>query len=79
MSDAMIPLNKNILIEPITKDRKFELTDKEVPQTGKVLATDSDLVKVGQVVLYKRWNKQDVPDSKLILIEEKDILLRYEK
>jgi co-chaperonin GroES (HSP10) len=76
----MIPLNKNILIEPIPKSSSaIELTDKQVPTIGTVKATDSELVNIGDKVLYKRWNKQDVPESKLVLIEEKDILLRYEE
>lgn len=77
------PLFNNILIKPLEAETTTAggiiLPDSAVekPQTGEVMAIgDTDKLKVGNKVLYKKWGGSivKVEREEWMLIEDKDIL-----
>jgi chaperonin GroES len=86
------PLSDNILIAPLEAEHKTASgilipdTAKEKPQEGKVVAVGPGRVeegklmplsvKVGDIVLYKKWGGNDVKvDGKeMLIVKEEDIL-----
>lgn len=86
------PLFDNVLIEPTDAEEKTASgillpdTAKEKPQTGKVVAVGNGkekdgktvpvVVKVGDVVLYKKWggNEVKLEGKEYTLVGQEDIL-----
>lgn len=86
------PLYDNVLIEPLQKDEVtasgIVLPDsaKEKPQEGKIIAVGEGKieegklvpipVKVGEVVVYKKWggNEVKVDGKELLLVRAEDLL-----
>ncbi|HSD99076.1 MAG TPA: co-chaperone GroES [Patescibacteria group bacterium] len=86
------PLFDNVLIEPTEAEERTASgillpdTAKEKPQTGKVVAVGEGkekdgkmvpvVVKVGDVVLYKKWggNEVKLEGKEYTLVSQEDIL-----
>jgi len=86
------PLFNNVLLEPLEGEEKTQSgiiipdTAKEKPQKGKVISTgpgrqeDGQLiavaVKVGDIVMYKKWGGTEVKieGKEYLIVEDKDIL-----
>ena len=90
-------LADNVLIEPLEKETTTASgivipdTAKEKPQKGKVKSVGPGKlfegkrlpleVKVGDVVIYRKWGGNDVKvdDKEMMVIKEEDILAVIEK
>ncbi len=86
MSTKIIPLGKNVLIKPVEVATKTEsgifipdTASVEKTQQGKVEAVgDSDKIKVkkGQVVIYKKYEGEEIKidDKEYIIVKIYDII-----
>ena len=81
------PINKNILLEEIGGEEKTSaggivLIEKKLKTTreGKVLATDSTLVAVGNKVIFSVYGPQEImwEGRKYYIVKEVDLLVIVE-
>ena len=73
---CMKPVNKHVLVTPVTGPEKHKSglylpteSKSKVPM-GEVVATDTDIVKVGETIYYRKWTEID----ELHLVEAEDVL-----
>ena len=82
MATTIKPLYDRVLVKRLENEQMsaggiiIPDSAKDKPSKGKVIATASKMVKVGESVIYKKWggNEVELEGKDVLIIEDKDIL-----
>lgn len=75
MNQLLKPINKNVYLKRIDAENKtasglYLGTIKSDVETGLVLASASDLIKVGEKVVFSKYSGPKIDDNHLIIKED---------